>query len=141
MLEVLEKITQGDGEMDDLLRLDELCETINKGSLCGLGQTAPNPILTTLKYFRNEYEAHIVERRCPAKSCKALMHFEIVPDKCIGCGECKKKCLSAAISGSNGAPHLIDQSKCTKCGICFQVCPTKASAVAKLDGDGKGARA
>ena len=140
MLEVLERITQGDGEMDDLLRLEELCETINKGSLCGLGQTAPNPIITTLKYFRNEYEAHIVERRCPAKSCKALMHFEIVPEKCIGCGECRERCLSAAISGSTGAPHLIDQLKCTKCGICLQVCPTKASAVAKLDGDGKGVR-
>lgn len=133
MLDVLERITRGEGEVDDILRLEELCETINKGSLCGLGQTAPNPILTTLRYFRNEYDAHIIERRCPAKSCKALMHFEILPEKCTGCEECKEKCPAGAISGEPKSPHAIEQKKCTKCGICLQICPPKASAVAKLD--------
>jgi len=137
MLDVLERITRGEGEVDDLLRLEELCETINKGSLCGLGQTAPNPILTTLRYFRNEYEAHIIEKRCPAKACKALMHFEILPDQCIGCEECKGKCPTGAITGESKQPHVIDQKRCTKCGICLQICPPKASAVAKLDNEAK----
>ena len=139
MLDVLERITRGEGEVDDLSRLEELCETINKGSLCGLGQTAPNPILTTLRYFRNEYEAHIIEKRCPAKTCKALMHFEILPDKCIGCEICKGKCPTGAITGESKHTHVIDQKKCTKCGICFQICPPKASAVAKIDNEAKGA--
>jgi NADH-quinone oxidoreductase subunit F len=133
MLEILERITQGEGDVDDILRLEGLCETINKGSLCGLGQTAPNPILTTLRYFRNEYDAHIIEKRCPARACKALMHFEILEEKCTGCDDCRKKCASGAISGEPGQPHSIDQGKCTKCGVCLDVCPPTISAVARMD--------
>jgi NADH:ubiquinone oxidoreductase subunit F (NADH-binding)/(2Fe-2S) ferredoxin/Pyruvate/2-oxoacid:ferredoxin oxidoreductase delta subunit len=133
MLEILERITQGEGDVDDILRLEGLCETINKGSLCGLGQTAPNPILTTLRYFRNEYDAHIIEKRCPARTCKALMRFEILAEKCTGCDDCRGICAPGAISGEPGIPHAIDQSKCTKCGVCQDVCPPKNSAVARMD--------
>jgi NADH:ubiquinone oxidoreductase subunit F (NADH-binding)/Pyruvate/2-oxoacid:ferredoxin oxidoreductase delta subunit len=133
MLEVLERITQGDGDVDDILRLESLCETINKGSLCGLGQTAPNPILTTLKYFRSEYDAHILEKRCPAKACKAMMHLEILEDRCNGCGLCKVRCPTNAVSGEKGHVHHIDQERCNKCGLCLEACPPASSAVAKLD--------
>ncbi len=131
MLDVLERITKGEGEIDDLLRLEQLCETINKGSLCGLGQNAPNPILTTLKYFRSEYEAHVLEKRCPAKSCKALIRYQISPESCDGCDRCASACPSSAIIGEGRSPRAIDQKMCTKCGACLSACPR--SALRKVD--------
>ncbi len=134
MLNVLTKITEGKGKPEDIDLLLELCETIKKGSLCGLGQTAPNPVESTLRYFREEYEAHIKNKCCPAASCKALMHFEIMPKKCIGCHLCAKNCPVSCISGELKQPHVIDQNKCIKCGMCHEVCPVKGKAVAKLPG-------
>ncbi len=122
MLEILERITQGEGKLEDLKKLEKLAETVKSSSLCGLGQTAPNPVLTTLKYFRDEYEAHIEERRCPAGVCKQLITYSIDPDKCTGCEVCKKTCPVQAISGERGGPHTIDQELCTKCGNCYEVC-------------------
>jgi NADH-quinone oxidoreductase subunit F len=133
MLEILEQITQGQGMNQHIATLESLCATIRDGSLCGLGQTAPNPVLTTLMYFRDEYEAHINEKRCPAKVCKALIHFEIDKDKCIGCQACKVRCPTNAIDGQPKKPHTIDQKLCIKCGTCQQTCPSKASAVQRLD--------
>lgn len=121
MLEILEKICNGKGEMSHIDELEELCASIKDGSLCGLGQTAPNPVQTTLKYFREEYIAHI-NKKCPAKQCKALLSYEILADKCIGCTACSKKCPTEAISGERKASHSIDQSKCIKCGSCLSTC-------------------
>lgn len=126
MLEILQKISEGKGEEEDLIRLEKLCINIQKSSLCGLGQTAPNPILSTLKYFRNEYRAHIVEKKCPARECKALADIIIDPDKCKGCGICKKNCPVSAISGEMKQPHKIDSDICIKCGVCITKCPFKA---------------
>ena len=122
MLEILERIVVGKGEEEDINRLQELGEYIKKTAQCGLGQTAPNPVLTTIKYFRDEYEAHIKEKRCPAHSCGALVKYVINPEKCTGCMICARQCPASAISGEKKKPHLIDQSKCTKCGKCFTVC-------------------
>jgi NADH:ubiquinone oxidoreductase subunit F (NADH-binding)/ferredoxin len=133
MLEILERITMGKGMSEDIASLEGLAATIRDGSLCGLGQTAPNPVLTTLRYFRAEYDAHINERRCPAKVCKALFHFEIDEVSCIGCGACKAKCPVGAIEGQAKGPHRIDQAKCVRCGVCQQTCPPKASAVVRKD--------
>ncbi len=121
MLEILERITQGEGRDGDIELLEELCQKIKDGSMCGLGQTAPNPVLTTLKYFRNEYEDHIYNKKCTAKSCKALIHYEIL-DKCVGCTACKRKCPVDAISGEAKNKHVIDQDKCIKCGKCYETC-------------------
>jgi ferredoxin len=137
MLDILEKITQGKGEPKDLDMLEELCAAIKKGSLCGLGQTAPNPVESTLRYFREEYEAHINDKTCPAAACKALMHFTIQEDKCIGCHMCAKNCAVNAIVGEMKKPHVIDQEKCIKCGMCFEVCPKKVQAVKKIPGQYK----
>ncbi len=126
MLEILTRITEGKGKMEDLDTLQELATNIIKGSLCGLGQSAPNPVLTTLKYFRDEYIAHIVDKKCPAGVCVNLMKYEVIEDKCVGCTVCARKCPVKAISGSVKNPHLIDQNKCIKCGICFDVCKFKA---------------
>ena len=104
-------------------------------ALCGLGQTAANPALTTIRYFRDEYEAHIYEKRCPAKVCKELFHFEIDPETCIGCMACAKKCPADAITGEKKKAHSINQEKCIKCGVCFSVCPDKVGAVKKMDND------
>ncbi len=126
LLELLNKITDGNGEMEDLDRLEELCNYIKSASLCGLGQTAPNPVLSTLRYFRDEYVAHIVEKRCPAGACKRLVRYEIVEDKCKGCTACARKCPVGAISGAVKQPHVIDPAKCVKCGVCMDTCKFKA---------------
>ena len=122
LLEILEKITSGKGEMEDLDKLEELCYHIKQNSLCGLGQTAPNPVLSTLRYFRDEYIAHIVDKTCPAGVCKDLLSFSIDPDKCKGCTKCKRNCPVGAISGEVKVPHTIDPAKCIKCGVCMTNC-------------------
>ena len=126
MLEILERITEGNGETDDLEKLERLAKTIQKASVCGLGQTAPNPVLSTMKYFRDEYIAHIRDKKCPAKECKALKTIEIDPEKCRGCGICKKNCPVSAIAGEVKQPHKIDEDVCIKCGTCISKCPFKA---------------
>ena len=126
MLEILEKITEGNGETEDLEKLERLAKTIQKASVCGLGQTAPNPVLSTMKYFRDEYIAHIRDKKCPAKECKALRAIEIDPEKCRGCGICKKNCPVNAITGEVKQPHKIDEDVCIKCGTCISKCPFKA---------------
>jgi len=126
LLEILTRITQGEGREGDIELLEELCEQIKTSSLCGLGQTAPNPVLTTLKYFRNEYEAHIFNKKCPAHNCKKLLTYTIETDTCTGCTVCAKNCPTNAISGERKLPHLIDQSLCIKCGACFSKCKFNA---------------
>ncbi|UCH04933.1 MAG: 4Fe-4S binding protein, partial [Candidatus Thorarchaeota archaeon] len=110
-------------------KLLELCETVVDGSLCGLGQNAPNPVLTTIKYFRDEYEAHIKDKICPAMVCKDLVKFVIDPDKCTACGACKRICPTGAAQGEKEVVHRIEQELCIKCGACHEVCPPKAQAV------------
>ncbi|MDO5111639.1 MAG: NADH-quinone oxidoreductase subunit NuoF [Clostridia bacterium] len=129
LLEMLKKITDGRGEEGDIEKLEELCNYIKTNSLCALGQTAPNPVLSTLKYFRDEYEAHINEKKCPAGVCKNLLHFEIDPAKCKGCTLCARNCPAGAITGAVKQPHVIDQSKCLKCGVCMANC--KFGAISK----------
>lgn len=126
MLEILEKVTEGNGETEDLEKLERLAKTIQKASVCGLGQTAPNPVLSTMKYFRDEYITHIRDKKCPAKECKALRAIEIDPEKCRGCGICKKNCPVKAITGEVKQPHKIDEDVCIKCGTCISKCPFKA---------------
>lgn len=126
MLEILTRITQGEGRDGDIELLEELSQQIKLSSLCGLGQTAPNPVLTTLKYFKHEYEAHIKDKKCPAHSCKKLLTYTIETDKCTGCTVCAKNCPSNAISGERKLPHLIDQALCIKCGVCFSKCKFSA---------------
>lgn len=126
MLEILTRITQGKGKDGDIEKLETLAQTIKSAALCGLGQTAPNPILSTLKYFREEYEAHVYEHRCPSHSCKALSRIEINSDLCKGCTICAKNCPVGAISGERKSPHIIDQNKCIKCGECLEKCPFNA---------------
>jgi NADH-quinone oxidoreductase subunit F len=121
MLEILERITQGNGKDGDIELLEELAEKIKDGSMCGLGQTAPNPVLTTIKYFRNEYEDHIYNHTCTAKSCKNLFQF-VITDKCTGCTVCARNCPVDAIQGERKQLHVIDQDACIKCGKCEEVC-------------------
>ena len=135
MLNILERITKGGGEEEDIDKLQNLAETIRDGSLCALGGTAPNPVLTTLRYFRNEYEAHIKEKRCPALVCKELVSYYILPDKCEGCMICLRNCPVGAIKGEKRMVHVIDQDKCTKCGTCLSVCPPRFHAVTKVSGE------
>lgn len=125
LYELLEKITSGKGEMSDLDKLEELSHYIKENSLCGLGQTSPNPILSTLRYFRDEYIEHIQEHRCSAGVCKAMVRYNVI-DKCIGCGLCKRNCPVSAISGEVKNKHLIDQTKCIKCGVCAEKCKFQA---------------
>jgi NADP-reducing hydrogenase subunit HndC len=133
LYEILDKITSGNGEMEDLDKLEELCQYIKANSLCGLGQTAPNPVLSTLRFFRDEYIAHIVDKKCPAGVCKSLLRFVIDKETCIGCGMCAKQCPASAIErtdytapGHKLASFAIDTTKCVKCGACIEKCKFKA---------------
>ena len=129
MMEILEKITDGNGTLEDLDKLEELAYYIKENSLCGLGQTAPNPVLATLKFFRDEYVAHVVDKKCPAGVCKSLLNYVIDADKCKGCTLCARKCPAGAISGTVKNPHVIDTTKCIKCGACIDSC--KFGAISK----------
>ena len=135
MAEILARIVSGDGDDDDLKKLEDLAMTVKQGSLCGLGQTAPNPVLSTIRYFRDEYLAHIHDKACPALVCKNLITYFIEPAKCIGCLLCKKNCPTNAVSGERKKVHVIDQAACIKCGACFRVCPSKVRAVSKTTGE------
>jgi NADH:ubiquinone oxidoreductase subunit F (NADH-binding)/ferredoxin len=135
MLDILEDIVNGYGKEGDIELLLELGEAVKNGSLCALGGTAPNPVLTTIRYFRDEYEAHINKKYCPALSCKALVSYYIDPEKCEGCGICARACSAEAIIGEKRKAHTIDQEKCIKCGTCLDVCPEKFSAVIKVSGE------
>jgi NADH-quinone oxidoreductase subunit F len=132
---ILERITQGEGTPVDIEQLEQLCQLVRTTSLCGLGQTAPNPVLTALRYFREEYEAHIYQKRCPALVCTKLINFYIRPEKCEGCMICLRECAVGAISGGKRMVHVINQEKCTKCGSCLTVCPKKFDAVVKVSGE------
>ena len=134
MLHILNRICDGEGKEGDIVMLEELSEVVQDASLCALGQTAPNPVLSTIRYFRDEYEAHIRERRCPAGVCKALVSYYINPELCKACQICLRECPVGAITGGKNLVHVIDQDKCTKCGTCLDVCPTRFAAVEKLSG-------
>jgi NADH-quinone oxidoreductase subunit F len=135
MLKILTNLTKGLGKEGDIERLEELAEATKGSSMCALGKTAPNPVLSTLHYFRDEYEAHINEKRCPALSCKELIAFHIDVEKCKGCGACFRKCPAEAIEGGKKRIHVIDQDKCTKCGACIEACPKAFGAVRKISGE------
>jgi NADP-reducing hydrogenase subunit HndC len=134
MLEILKDITEGKGKAEDIDLLLELAETVKTGSLCALGGTAPNPVFTTLRYFRPEFEAHIKEKRCPALVCQKLVSYYVLPDKCQGCQICLRNCPVNAIAGGKRLVHVVKQEKCVKCGTCYEVCPARFSAVAKVSG-------
>lgn len=126
MLEILNRITEGKGEVEDIQKLKDLAYSIKSSALCGLGQTAPNPVLSTLRYFEDEYMAHVVDKKCPAGVCKAMLHYKIDAEKCKGCGICLRQCPVGAISGEKKQAHIIDAKKCIKCGACVEKCPFKA---------------
>jgi NAD-dependent dihydropyrimidine dehydrogenase PreA subunit len=135
MLKILERICAGEGQTGDIELLEEMSGVVRDASLCALGQTAPNPVMSTIKYFRDEYEAHIEKKTCPAKVCKALVSYYIDPEKCTACGICLRNCPVEAISGGKGLVHAIDQEKCIKCNTCFEMCPPRFAAVAKISGE------
>jgi NADH:ubiquinone oxidoreductase subunit F (NADH-binding)/(2Fe-2S) ferredoxin/Pyruvate/2-oxoacid:ferredoxin oxidoreductase delta subunit len=135
MLEIMTKISEGKGREGDIEFLEEIAVSTKNASLCALGGSAPNPVLSTIRYFRDEYEAHIKNKRCPALSCKELITYYIVPDKCQACLICLRECTAEAIIGGKNRIHVIDQEKCTKCGTCFEVCPSRFDAVKKISGE------
>jgi len=122
LFEILEKITSGNGELEDLDKMEMLCKHISKSSLCALGQTASNPVISMYKFFRDEYKAHVIDKKCPAGICKNLQQYIIIEEKCIGCTICAKVCPVNCISGAVKTPHVIDQKECIKCGICMEKC-------------------
>jgi len=128
MVELLEKITRGNGEIADLAKLESLGNLVKSSSLCGLGQTAPNPVLTTLRYFRSEYVEHIVNSYCPALICRSLIEYIVTPGKCTGCQRCVSVCPTGAITGPRSEPHNLDVSKCVKCRACYEICRFDAIA-------------
>ena len=130
MLEILERITEGKGELEDIEKLERLAALVQKTSLCGLGRAAPNPVLSTLRRFREEYEAHVIDKKCPSHKCKALLRYEIIPEKCVGCTMCARNCPVSCIAGERKKSHAIDQVACIKCGRCFEVC--RFDAVGRL---------
>jgi NADH-quinone oxidoreductase subunit F len=134
MHEILTDISGGRGQEGDVELLEQMSNTIIDSALCGLGNTAPNPVLTTIRYFAEEYRAHILQKRCPAGVCKALTSFCIDPSKCQACLICFRECPAEAISGGKNLIHVIEQAKCTKCGTCYEVCPKRFGAVVKLSG-------
>jgi NAD-dependent dihydropyrimidine dehydrogenase PreA subunit len=129
MFETLTDICAGKGQEGDIELLEELGHVAQESALCQLGKTAPNPVLSTLRYFRSEYEAHIKDKRCPAGVCRALIHYFVLTDKCTGCGVCRRNCPEAAISGEKKQPHVIDPAKCIRCGLCADVCKFGAIGV------------
>jgi len=135
MLRILNNIVEGNGKEGDVELLEEICVATRDAALCALGGTAPNPVLSTIRFFRHEYDAHIREKKCPALSCKSLIAYHIDPAKCQGCMICLKKCPTDAIVGGKNKIHVIDQEKCTKCATCFEVCPAKFGAVRKISGE------
>jgi NAD-dependent dihydropyrimidine dehydrogenase PreA subunit len=134
LLEILTRISNGEGRTGDIEFLEELGESIKDASMCGLGQTLPNPVLSTIRYFKEEYEAHINEKRCPALVCRDLIQYYIDPHKCVGCLLCVKTCPTEGIMGKSKHIHWIDQLKCSKCGQCIEVCPPRISAIVKVTG-------
>jgi len=134
MHKILTRITEGKAAQRDIERLEELSEMASEASLCALGKTAPNPFRSTLRYFRDEYEAHVFQKRCPALSCKKLIAYHIDPEKCQACLICLKKCPAEAIDGDRNKIHFIIQEKCTNCGTCLEVCPSRFGAVRKISG-------
>ena len=126
MLDLLTKMTEGKAKEGDIDKLEYLAKMVQETSLCGLGQTAPNPVLTTIRYFRDEYEAHVTRKQCPSGACTALVSYVIDPGKCIGCTKCSRVCPVGAISGEVKKPHVIDQNVCIKCGSCEETCPVQA---------------
>jgi len=131
MHEILTRIVEGEGTPEDLGLLEEVATWVKTASLCGLGQTAPNPVLSTLRYFRDEYEAHVTEKHCPAGVCRALIQLTILPELCTGCGLCQRECPAGAISGKKKEPYVIDPELCTRCRICYDVCPVGAIEIVR----------
>jgi ferredoxin len=135
MLGVLDRIVAGQGTGGDVELLEEISEVVKSFSLCALGGTAPNPVLSTIRHFLDEYEAHIYDKRCPAGVCKALISYYIDPEKCRACMACLKECPAGAITGGKRQIHIVDQTKCTKCGACLEACPSRYDAVVKMSGE------